>query len=88
MPASGRIKKTEPKEVAIDGGPIFSQNCARCHGETGVEGRAPNLVLDDFAKNEIADKITYGAGHMPAFVTKLSVKEIDAVAEFVLHLKK
>ena len=73
---------------AIDGGPLYAQNCARCHGATGTEGRAPNLARGDNSRSEILDKVTNGAGRMPAFAGKLSGAEIDAVAEFVLHLKK
>ena len=79
---------TAAKEPAIDATTLFSQNCARCHGATGVEGRAPNLAKTDDTKNEIVDKIANGAGRMPAFASKLSAKEIDAVADFVVHLKK
>ena len=85
-------KKSAPTATAshpaIDGGPLFAQNCARCHGATGTEGRAPNLARGDNSRSEVLDKITNGAGRMPAFAGKLSGAEIDAVAEFVLHLKK
>jgi cytochrome c6 len=76
------------KETALDGSSLFSQNCARCHGANGSGGRAPDLAHDDLTKNEVLDKATNGAGRMPSFATKLSAKEIDAVAEFVVHLKK
>jgi len=75
-------------EVAVDGAAVFSQNCARCHGATGVEGRAPNLSHLDYSHDEIVDKVKNGDGRMPAFVNKLSAKEINAVADFALHLKK
>jgi cytochrome c6 len=85
-------KKSAPTATtikpAIDGAPLFSQNCARCHGATGTEGRAPNLARGDDSKAEIMDKIANGAGRMPAFASKMSGAEIEAVAEFVLHLKK
>lgn len=84
-------KKATPtisKETAIDGAPLYAQNCAKCHGVTGVEGRAPNLSKNTYSKSEIAGTITNGAGRMPAFSDKLSSREIDAVAEFVTHLKK
>ena len=81
-------KATAPKEVVIDGSPIFAQNCARCHGANGSGGRAPDLAHDDLTINELVDKVTNGSGRMPSFATKLSHKEIDAVAEFVVHLKK
>ena len=85
-------KKAAPTSAtskpAIDGAPIYAQNCARCHGATGTEGRAPNLARGDNSRSEILDKVTNGTGRMPAFASKLSGAEIDAVAEFVLHLKK
>jgi mono/diheme cytochrome c family protein len=75
-------------ELAKEGSPIYAQNCSRCHGATGVEGRAPNLAKNEFTKNELVDKITQGGGRMPAFSTKLSAKEIEAVAEFTIRLRK
>ena len=86
-PTATTVKKSDPVVTAIDGGPIYAQNCARCHGATGKEGRAPSLTRDEFTHFEVADKVTNGAGRMPAFATKLSGKEIDAVAEFVVHLR-
>src|ERR1700722_18959549 len=85
-------KKSAPTAVtskpAVDGAPLFSQNCARCHGATGTEGRAPNLARGGDSRTEIIDKRTNGSGRMPAFASKMSGSEIEAVAEFVLHLKK
>ncbi len=77
-----------PKPVAIDGAPLYAQNCALCHGATGAGGHAPDLTRGEDSKNEIVDKVTNGAGRMPAFADKLSGAEIDAVALFVLRLKK
>ena len=83
-------KKSAPTttEPTVDGSPLYAQNCSKCHGATGVEGRAPNLAKGDFTKAEVIDKVTNGSGRMPAFNDKLSAKQIDAVAQFVLHLKK
>ena len=81
-------KPIAPKEAAIDGSPLFQQYCERCHGEGGSGGRAPDLTRDDFHMNEVVDKIANGAGRMPAFADKLTAGQIDAVAEFVVHLKK
>ena len=81
------VKTPAPVVAAVDGAAVFSQNCSRCHGATGKEGRAPNLTRDEFTHFEVADKVTNGAGRMPAFATKLSGKEIDAVAEFVIQLR-
>jgi mono/diheme cytochrome c family protein len=87
-PTTNNVTVIKPVEPAIDGHPIFAQYCARCHGENGANGKAPNIATGELTMNEIVDKVTNGAGHMPAFANKLSAKEIDAVAEFVLHLKK
>jgi len=82
-------KKSAPTTANhIDGSPLYAKNCSGCHGATGVEGRAPNLAKNEFTKNELTDKIAQGGGRMPAFSDKLSAKEIDAVAEFVIHLRK
>ena len=79
---------TSTKEPVMDGGPIYAQNCARCHGATGKEGRAPNLAEGGHGKSEVMDAVTNGAGRMPSFADKLSPKEIEAVAVFVVHLSK
>ena len=67
---------------------VFSKNCARCHGQDGASGKAPNLVKTDFNKTDIIEQVTKGNGHMPEFEDKLSQKEIAAVADYVLALKK
>ena len=83
-----KANPTTAKENAIDGAPIFAQYCAHCHGATGIEGRAPNLKKTDFTKSEIASTVAKGMGHMPGFSDKLSPQQIDAVATFVIQLKK
>jgi len=84
-------KKAAPTagpEPALDGAPIYAQNCARCHGATGREGRAPNLAEGGHTKADVVETVSNGSGRMPAFVGKLSAKEIEAVATFVTHLGK
>ena len=88
VPTTAGTKEPAPKETVLDGAPLYAQNCAHCHGATGVEGRAPNLKSNDFTKKEMIDQISKGSGRMPAFATKLSAHEIEAVAEFTIHLKK
>ncbi len=79
---------TGPKEPAIDGTPIYTQNCARCHGANGTGERGPDLTKTDYDKAGVTDAIFNGGGRMPSFGDKLTSKEISAVADFVLHLKK
>lgn len=83
-------KKSAPtaSEPAIDGAPIYANNCARCHGATGREGRAPDLVESGHSKAEIIETVSNGAGRMPSFTGKLTAKEIDAVAYYVTRLGK
>ena len=83
-------KKSSPTAEAKspDAAQLFSKNCARCHGATGIEGRAPNLAKLDISKGEMLETITKGSGRMPAFEDNLSQKEIMAVADFVFTLRK
>ena len=37
--------------TAKEGGPIFAQKCAACHGETGSGGTAPTLIKSDGKPN-------------------------------------
>ena len=86
--ASCTKKSIPQKEAVIDSASVFSGNCARCHGSTGTNGRAPNLAKTDLDKNGLVDIITKGSGKMPEFQDKLSKQEIAAVSDFVLALKK
>jgi cytochrome c6 len=82
-------KKSAPaKTVVIDGSKVFSENCARCHGANGTGERGPDLTKIDYGKDGVTDAIFNGGGKMPSFGDKLTSKEISAVADFVLHLKK
>ena len=76
------------KEPAIDGGTVYTQNCPRCHGANGTGERGPDLTKIDYDQAGVTDAIFNGGGRMPSFGDKLTSKEISAVADFVLHLKK
>jgi mono/diheme cytochrome c family protein len=73
--------------AATDGKTIFSQaGCGSCHtlaaaGSTGTIG--PNLDDANPSKELAIERVTNGAGAMPAFADRLSEEQIDAVAEFV-----
>ncbi len=62
----------------IDGATAYQDSCAVCHGSTGTEGPAPNLVDAGLDETFIRDLI--GAGH--AGVT-LSADELDAVIAYL-----
>ncbi len=72
---------------ASDGESIFNEaGCATCHtlaaaGATGTVG--PNLDESKPSKDLVIDAVTNGQGVMLSFQGKLSVSQIDAVADFV-----
>lgn len=79
-------KKSAPTTVkALDGAPIFANNCARCHGADGIkDSRTPNLHTIALDRAGLVKSITHGKGHMPAFEDKLSAAEISAVADLIV----
>ena len=78
----------DPAEAA-KGAPVYKQNCAGCHGETGRGGQGPNLirsvvVLHDENDEQIGPVVKSGrpqAG-MPAF-PQLSAADIHGIAQFL-----
>lgn len=85
-------KKSAPTSDAsvakVNPANTFQNYCARCHGATGTEGRAPNLAETKYDKTQLIDIVTHGKDHMPAFEDKLSSAEIEGVVGFVASLKK
>jgi cytochrome c551 len=77
--------------AAVDGRAVFANRCASCHGSDGGGGLGPQLSGGRAAQRfpNIADQvgvITNGRGGMPAFGSKLSAAEIQAVAEYTRTL--
>jgi cytochrome c551 len=77
--------------AAVDGRAVFGNRCASCHGSDGGGGLGPQLSGGRAAQRfpNIADQIgviTNGRGGMPAFGSKLSQAEIQAVAEYTRTL--
>jgi mono/diheme cytochrome c family protein len=66
--------------------------CGSCHslaaaGASGDVG--PSFDGDaNLTHDLIVDRVTNGAGPMPAFGNQMTPAEIDAVAAYVLHSKK
>jgi mono/diheme cytochrome c family protein len=66
---------------------IYDDNCARCHGNAGGGGAGPKLadgkVVEDFPDPAAqAEVVREGRGSMPAWGSKLSADEIDAVVRY------
>lgn len=85
-PTATKVPAISKEEMAAAAN-LYSNNCSKCHGATGTEGKAPNLAQVVLSKAEIGETIKNGAGRMPAFATKLSEKEIASIATFVVSLK-
>jgi len=73
-----------------DGKELYERKCSRCHGDDGTLEKkgADNLqesVLSDAALTRI---ITEGKKKMPAFGSKLSTEQIQAIAVYTKSLRK
>lgn len=65
---------------------LFISNCGSCHtfapaGTTGQIG--PNLDQVSLGTAQIAAQIRNGGGAMPAFASRLTAAQVEAVAKFV-----
>lgn len=72
--------------LALDGQKIYSDNCAKCHGDDGKAGvlGASDLsvsTMDAAARTEIVKNGKNGT--MPAFNSQLSSEQIDAVVGYI-----
>jgi mono/diheme cytochrome c family protein len=73
-------------DAPLTANPVFSKNCARCHGKT-ARGRfmgGPSLVAQKPAAastDDLRHIIANGKGHMPKFAGKLTAEEIDTLVQ-------
>ena len=85
--------------LAEDTGPeLYKTKCQACHGPNGDASTtmAKNLKLKDLGSADVQKQsdgdlktlIGKGKGKMPAFGSKLSDPQIDALVKFVRSLKK
>lgn len=70
----------------IDGGELYGESCAGCHGGDGSGGIGPRLAgrvvaryPDPIAQTAV---VVDGRGGMPAFGARLSDEEIAAIVEY------
>lgn len=83
------LAPTQPAPASADASlKLFQAHCSKCHGPTGVEGRAPKLWDMHHSKAEVVDIIKNGAGRMPALGGDMSNAEAEQIADYVLTLKK
>jgi mono/diheme cytochrome c family protein len=69
---------------------IYTSNCANCHGAEGdlMLAGATNLQKSTLTQPEMVMQITNGKGAMPAFGAQLNDVQINAVAEYIVTLRK
>jgi mono/diheme cytochrome c family protein len=79
---------TETPQSTLTSNPIYTKQCAKCHGKT-AEGRhfgGPSLRTEKATTasvNELIAIISNGKGRMPKFSGKLTPEEIRALVEQV-----
>jgi cytochrome c6 len=84
---SGSSAATTTSAGSVSGKQVFlSAGCSSCHTlaathSTGTIG--PNLDTLKPSYSAVLKQVTYGGGGMPAFNSKLSQTQIEAVAKFV-----
>jgi cytochrome c6 len=80
--------------AAADGAAVYKSKCAICHGADGKgqTGTGKSLKLRSLRATKLTDPqltkiVADGKGRMPAYKTKLSTAEIEAVVKFIRSLK-
>lgn len=85
-----------PVAVSVDGGALFTQKCASCHGSKAEKSAlGKSQIIADFTKQQIKDALkgyqagTYGKemkGLMQGQVKSLSGEQINALAKHITTL--
>jgi mono/diheme cytochrome c family protein len=87
------LAQTPPTETTLTANPVYTKECAKCHGKT-AEGRhfaGPSLMNEKTAatsSEDLRNIIANGKGHMPKFAAKLSPEDIDTLVKQVQSLNK
>jgi mono/diheme cytochrome c family protein len=89
-PQQAPNSNTDKPSTVASGAEIYKSKCAMCHGSDGNLGigGAKKLPESQLALAEVKTQILKGKGTMPPFEAQLSAEEIDAVADFVVGLRK
>ena len=69
---------------------LYQSKCARCHGKSGDKGlfHASKLSQSRIDQSAVALIIQTGKGAMPPFSKKLTEQQVEAIAAYVLLLRK
>jgi mono/diheme cytochrome c family protein len=102
-PPTADIAPPKPATPVVDkGGEVYTATCAKCHGTDGKgdtkigqkakeQGKNwPDLTAQKTAADKVKAIITDGVADtgMKPYKDKLSAEEIDAVAKYVIGLRK
>lgn len=95
--ADAKDKKAPAPGKAADGGKLFSQNCASCHGAGGrgdgpsaakLPAKPADLTAINSSEEAIAGVVRNGKGSCPSWRASLSEPEISSVARFTRSLQR
>jgi len=87
------LAQTPPADASLTTNPVFTKDCAKCHGKT-AEGHmfaGPSLTSAKAAAmsaDDLHNIITNGKGRMPKFAGKLTPEEIDTLVHQIQALNK
>lgn len=87
------LAQTPEADKGLTANPVFTKNCAGCHGKT-AEGRhfgGPSLVSEKAAaasEDDLRNIITNGKGHMRKYGSKLTAEEINTLVQQIRALNK
>jgi mono/diheme cytochrome c family protein len=89
-PQQATNKNSDIPSTDNKGAEIYKTKCAMCHGADGKLGigGAKKLTESQLDLASLKKQIKKGKGTMPPFEAQLSTEEIDAVADFVMGLRK
>lgn len=72
-----------------EGGPLYSRNCAGCHGANGQGGDGPKLAGNEYMKQAgaVISQILVGMVEhgMPPFADALNDREIAAITAYAMN---
>ncbi len=72
---------TVPGSPPPSGAAVFAESCAVCHGGSGGD-----LVGHSLSDAQLTSVISRGTGSMPAYASRLSTTQIDAVVNYLSSL--
>lgn len=81
---------TPPADGPRSAAQLYTSACAACHGPSG-EGGLSGVPLDELSaadRQPVISAIRYGVGAMPASADGMSDEQIEALAEYVVGLRR